>query len=215
MPTLSELIKAGFVAYDGLSQAGYPSQNHERFKGFEVKASKTPLLIKSAGHSNYNQPIDRSSGRLSGYGRGWGQADANTQAQVMNLIVESSKDLTLEDQAILLAIARIESGFNPDAAATTTSASGVFQLIRKTATNLGLSQKEIFDAQKNITAAVDLFSENVQIVNRRYPKLSGHERAVMLYALHHDGPGLNYGGEKIARKELVPYLKQYRATLEQ
>ena len=157
-------------------------------------------------------PIDYSPERagLAGNSRRWGDAPVGVQTAVIEAILEESSDLTPDDQATLLAIARLESGFNPDAAAGTTTASGVFQIIKKTGLTLGLPFEDRFDAYKNIEAGVALFKENIALLDRRYPGLTGDQRAVMLYALHHDGPSLKYGGEAIAVSKLVPYLENYR-----
>jgi hypothetical protein len=177
----------------------------------ETNVSKK-VLKKTVPYSNYDRPIEERAERAErGYSRNWGDASSATQTSVMQTILTSSKDLSKEDQAILLGIARIESGFNPDAAATTTSASGVFQIIRSTGENLGISQKNIFSMKDNIKSGVKLFKENIRLVDKKYPQLTGNERAVMLYALHHDGPSLKYGGAGIAREKLSPYLDRFRA----
>ena len=211
MAALAELINIGYKAYQTFNTVSSASS----FNGLEVKGSPTISKVKadiasSSLHSNFDLPINQTQGRLAGFGRGWGQASTESQHQVMDLIIQNSSLLSAEDQAILLGIARLESGFNPDAAALETTASGVFQLVKNTAKSLGLSQDKVFDAKENILAGVELFEENRALVNRRFPKLSGNERAVMLYAFHHDGPSLSYGGASIARKQLLPFLDDFR-----
>lgn len=209
MAALTELLSLGYNIYQGLNHQAY-STGAIGFSGREVRSAISDNKRKVLSGSNYYRPIDTSPGRLSGFGRGWGQANLNTQHKVMNLIVQNSLNLRSEDQAILLAIARIESGFNPDAAATTTSASGVFQIVKTTANNLGLSQEKVFDAKSNILAGIELYQENAALLNKRFPTLQGNERAVMLYAFHHDGPTLNYGGAEIARRQMLPFLDGFR-----
>lgn len=206
MNVLSTLLGTGIQAYQA-----YKNQQ-SRFSGLEVDPIRKLKKPTVAPWSNYTKPLNNTDDRLSGWGRGWGQASTSTQHQVMDLIVKRSSHLSPEDQAILLATARIESGFNPDAAATSTSASGVFQIVKDTASNLGLTQTDVFDAEANIEAGIKLFEENSAQVRKRFPKLSGDERAVMLYAFHHDGPSLAYGGVAIARKDLVPYLDDFRGV---
>ena len=178
------------------------------FNGLEAKAValRNPSPVS---YSRFNEPINKAQNELAGFGRGAGQASSATQKEVMSKIVSYADHLSEQDQALLLSIAKIESGFNPDAAATSTSASGVFQLVRKTAESLGVAKNDVFDADANIKAGIKLFEENINLVNRKYPKLSGNERAVMLYALHHDGPSLAYGGEKIAREKILPELPKF------
>lgn len=47
--------------------------------------------------------------------------------------------MTLDQEAMVLAIAYVESGFNPDAAAGITGAKGLGQFIRKTGASCGLT----------------------------------------------------------------------------
>jgi len=84
--------------------------------------------------SHYNDPIDRSPGRFAGNSHIHGDASAETQAAVMDALVEAFQRAGLDDKdtAYVLATARFESGFNPDAAAGTTSAYGVGKLVRRT-----------------------------------------------------------------------------------
>ena len=168
------------------------------------------VLQQTVPYSNYNQSIPRDTARLGGYSRNWGDASTATQTTVMKKIVDASIDLQPEDRAILLGIARLESGFNPDAAATATSASGVFQFIKSTGYALGLTKETVFDADANIQAGIRLYRSNLKTVQNKYPNLSPNERAVKLYALHHDGPSLKSGGAEIAREKLLPYLEKFR-----
>ena len=144
-----------------------------------------------------------------GLSRRWGDAPKEVKETVRSIILKESKQLSTEDQALLLAIAHLESGFNPSAKAPTTSAAGVFQIVKKTGLALGLLPEERYDATLNIRAGIELFRENAARVKRRGKDLTREERAVAIYALHHDGPSLVYGGEKIARERLLPLFKSY------
>ena len=148
-----------------------------------------------------NQPSDK-----------WGDAPEEIKSKVRDLILSNSKDLPKEDRTILLAIAKLESGFNPNAQAKTTTAAGVFQIIKSVGNNLGLPQEDRYDARKNIIAGIRLYKENLQILKKRFPNAKGNERAILLYALHHDGPSLKYGGAEIARRVLIPYLREFRKS---
>jgi putative chitinase len=183
-------------------------------EGLIQKPYKTTETKKYVSYSGLKDPLDTTPGRISGYSRNWGHASFATQSQVIEKILHYSKDLTKEDQAILLGIARIESGFNPDAATPSTSASGVFQIVDSTRENLRVAKKNKFDADENIKGGIKLYKENLARVNRDYPHLTGDERAKMLYALHHDGPSLKHGGAKIAEEQLIPYLAKFRQFTE-
>lgn len=179
-----------------------------------VEAPLKMRQFKAEPWSLYYSPIDHSEGRLSGYGRMAGQASNEVQESVIQSILDASSALSAQDQAILLGIARIESGYNPDASAPSTSAAGVFQFVKRTGAAFGLSSpSDFFDAEKNIEAGIKLYIENSAILDARYPGLKGDERAAMLYALHHDGPSLAYGGYDIAVKRLIPILESCKGVV--
>lgn len=140
----------------------------------------------------------------------WGAAPRAEQYKTMQLILSATKDLSIQERALLLCIARVESGFNPKAKNPSSSASGVFQIINATAAALGLKLEERFDAKANIAAMLKLFEEYQTRIKTKYPNASEDEWVLLTYALHHDGPSLKYGGYELA-KELV--LPLYRKTL--
>lgn len=101
--------------------------------------------------------------------------------------------LPLEDQAVLLAIADIESGFNPMAKASTTTACGLFQFVKRTGESFDLSQSECMDPWLNAQAQIDHYSKNYERrVRQHVAELQGAERVFrtfeLSYYLHHDGP---------------------------
>ncbi|MBN8549971.1 MAG: transglycosylase SLT domain-containing protein [Deltaproteobacteria bacterium] len=101
--------------------------------------------------------------------------------------------LPLEDQAVLLAIADIESGFNPMARAPTTSACGLFQFVKRTGESFSLSASDCMNPWLNAKSAVEHYSYNYERrVRRQVEDLSGAERVFrtfeLSYYLHHDGP---------------------------
>lgn len=159
--------------------------------------------------SLYNSPLLDCPERLGGYNRNWGGADSGTQARVMELILEKSAGLELADRAALLAIARLESGFNPDAASIYSSAAGVFQIISRTWRGLGMAGEDPFSAAQNIEAGIKLFRENIAVLAARYPGISGDDRVAALYALHHDGSSINGPGWALAWERVLPFMKQF------
>lgn len=120
------------------------------------------LSSQIESYSHYNDPIDTSTGRLAGNSRIWGDASASVQKQVIDTIVNvaTQHGLSAHDTAYVLAIARIESGFNPDAAAGPTSASGLGQFINKTGSAYGLNDSNRFDTTANANALIEHFLEN-------------------------------------------------------
>ncbi|MEG2049135.1 MAG: lytic transglycosylase domain-containing protein, partial [Comamonas sp.] len=103
-------------------------------KGAEYKDKQ----VKS--YSHYKEPVDHSPGRLAGHSRVWGDAPLAVQKQVIDKLIAAAKGagMNVRRTALLLATAKIESGFNPDAAAGTTSASSLGQFVNKTGKFYGL-----------------------------------------------------------------------------
>lgn len=101
--------------------------------------------------------------------------------------------LSIEDQAVLLAIADIESGFNPMARASTTTACGIFQFVKRTGESFSLSANECMDPWLNAKSGVEHYLYNHgRRVQRFVEDLSGSEKVFrtfeLSYYLHHDGP---------------------------
>lgn len=102
-------------------------------------------------------------------------------------------NLPIEDQAVLLATAEIESGFNPMARAATTTACGVFQFVQRTGQLFELSPGECMNPWLNARSGIAHYLSNYeQSVRKSVTGLSGAERVFrtfeLSYYLHHDGP---------------------------
>jgi hypothetical protein len=162
----------------------------------------TPSKVESWSH--YNDPIPKD-GQPHGNSRRHGDASLEVQAQVIDTIVAEChrRGFTREDTAHVLAIARIESGFNPDAAAGESSASGIGQFIDKTGAGYGLKNPNRFDLADNVRALVDHFEDNK---NLAYSK---GKDASYVYKYHHDGPVNNSGGLALAKADVLPHARSY------
>ena len=119
---------------------------------------------------------------------GWMQRESVTA--ILHFAREAG--LSIEEQAVLLATAEVESGFNPMARAATTSACGLFQFVKRTGTVFGLPPSECMDPWRNAEAGVAHYVSNYQ--KRLKDKIDGetaHERLFQMYSesyyLHHDG----------------------------
>jgi putative chitinase len=159
-------------------------------------------------YSHYREPIDTTPGRIAGNSRVWGDASPEVQSRVIDELIDAAQraGLSRRETAHVLAIARQESGFNPDAAAGTTSASGVGQFVDRT--GAGLTRHPInatnrFDARAGSDALVEHFIENRDLARRRG---QGEE---YIYKYHHDGPSRDYGGLGLSNREIIPRLDQY------
>lgn len=161
--------------------------------------------------SHYDNPIDRSAGRAAGNSRIWGDAPPATQAAAIDALVRASRAAHLDNHqtALVLAIARTESGFNPDAAAGTTSASGLGQFVDRTGTAYGLGNANRWNVDAQATALVHHFLDNQRLAQAR------HQGDEYIYKYHHDGPSADYGGLAISRREVMPRAAAYEALLNQ
>jgi putative chitinase len=159
-------------------------------------------------YSHYNQPLE--SGGIRGNSRLWGDASFETQNAAINQILEVGKKskLTNRELAFALSVARVESGFNPDAAAGTTSASGIGQLIDSTAERLGVKSEKRFDLKENVQGFIKLLRNTLETSKRDIPKGSELQIFQRAYALYHDGPSLSYGGSEIAKQKVLPNLER-------
>ena len=156
-------------------------------------------------YSHYREPIDQSDGRLHGESRRWGDASPEVQSRVIDTLIQSSREagLSPRDTAHVLAIARVESGFNPDAAAGTTSASGLGQFVDGTGNAYALNNRNRFDVEAQSDALVQHFIDNRQLAQRRG---QGEE---YIYKYHHDGPTRDYGGLGLSESKVMPRLAEY------
>ncbi|WP_371369519.1 transglycosylase SLT domain-containing protein [Pseudomonas sp. QL9] len=160
-------------------------------------------------YSHYRHPIDISNERVSGNSRVHGDISEDGQRAVIDIIADLviEQNLSKSDLAMILAITHVESGFNPDAAAGTTSAAGLGQFVDGTAKAYGIfTNEQRFDAEIGAHALIQHYLENKKSSEARY---SGREMYTMIYALHHDGPSLAYGGKEISEREVMPKFDIY------
>ena len=105
--------------------------------------------------------------------------------------------------AIALATARHESGFNPDASAKSSSATGIGQFINDTGTAYGIKDANRWDMDTQVDALVNHVYDNAQLARK---KGYGDE---YIYALHHDGPSLDRTGLSKSKELVMPYVSGY------
>ena len=171
--------------------------------------------ISPAPNSYFKEPILGPENAPRGRSRRWGDASADVQRlAIESLCLESRKaGLNALETAFVLAAARLESGFNPDAAAGASSASGLGQFIDATGRAYGLNSKNRFNLQDQARALVEHTKDNIRYLGRYIDVSSVKERFAYLYALHHDGPSLNHGGLEIAEKKLLPWVERFYTWL--
>jgi murein DD-endopeptidase MepM/ murein hydrolase activator NlpD len=173
--------------------------------------------------------IDKPAGALAGLSRIHGDVDPKVQDRIIDLLIEISAryKLPFRDIAHLLLICKIESGFNPDAAAGTTSAAGLGQYTKATVEEaaksniskkrlgftLDLSDDYVLDAERGAYGVVLSY----MIAKERSIKYFGKDYEKNLYLFHHEGWYFNPTDahmKKAATKEvlgivdskILPYL---------
>ena len=173
--------------------------------------------IKS--HSHYREEISSDINQMCGRSRIWGDASLETQATVVSQMIDHLEQEGFSKSEICYAIAlcRVESGFNPDAAAGTTSASGIGQFIDSTRAELcsraGIQNTNPFCMTVNLHCLSESLKESFRFARARVK--AGDDEALyrMAYAYHHDGPTLQYGGARIADRDVLPRMAIIRTAL--
>ena len=178
--------------------------------------------------------IDKPIGSLAGNSRVVGDVSLEVQTRIIEKIIEVGVryQLAYRDIAMLLLIAKVESGLNPDAAAGTTSAAGISQYVNGLANDvakgkdanriLGFSldlilPKDRFDAEKGIFG---LFV-SYMVCKEKAAKFDASKASEYAYIFHHDGWFSNLhkkGPEtrdsyKIYLNKIKPLLPKVEAAL--
>lgn len=183
---------------------GAPEPEYDSLKLTEELYGKKGVQAgKAVAQSYFDTPI--ISGELRGNSRKAGDVSPEVQQEVVNRIVEYGSRLEMTDYQIAyaLATARFESGFNPDAAAKTTSARGIGQFVDKTGSAYGITKENQWDVDIQIQALLEHTRDNFRMAEK---KGYGNE---YVYAIHHDGPALDKGGLALSKKNVMPYVPKY------
>ena len=174
----------------------------------ELYGKKGVQLGEPISRSYFNKPIPE--GELRGKSRKSGDIDVESQQEIISRMVEYGRRMELSDREIAIALAtvRYESGFNPDAAAKSSSAVGLGQFVNQTWKNVtGGTNRNSIDDQ--IQALFDLQVENTGIAER---KGYGEE---YIYAMHHDGPSLQLDGLSKSKKHVMPFVPKYEKMIKE
>lgn len=100
------------------------------------------------------------------------------------------------DWRLLAAVAFNESGFDPDEVSWA-GASGIMQLMPRTAANFGLNRSNILDPEKNIEAGV----QYIKSLNLAFRKIADREERIkFILASYNSGPAHIFDAMKLAEK---------------
>ena len=174
----------------------------------ELYGKKGVQLGEPVSRSYFNKPIPE--GELRGKSRKSGDIDIESQQEIISRMVEYGRRMELSDREIAIALAtvRYESGFNPDAAAKSSSAVGLGQFVNQTWKDVtGGTDRNSIDDQ--IQALFDLQIENTGIAEK---KGYGEE---YIYAMHHDGPSLQLNGLSKSKKHVMPFVPKYEKMIKE
>jgi len=181
------------------------------FSRFYARKGQPPVNV--APESHFNDPIEHYDGRAAGDSRLWGDAPEDVQEHAIEAVVAASAlfGLPQRETAHVLAIARVASGLNPDAADPESSRAGLAQFDDATAERHGLTGEARFDLEANAEALVRAFIEAKKLSQRRGG--GGRELETLIYKTIHDGPEGDHGGLEISRREVMPLVDQFHSTL--
>lgn len=177
-------------------------------------AVRPTRLVKQ---SYFAQPIMENDLGINGRSRSWGDIEQQKQAQIIStLVYEGARaGLTREETAFLLAVTRVESGFNPDAASSLSSASGLGQFIDATGSAYGLSERNRFHILPGARALIQHLRGIVAKVRNLRSAKSFENIVPLAYGYHHDGPALQSGGVALGKERVLPWYRKYQYWLEQ
>lgn len=184
------------------------------FEVLDIFASRTPGYSQAQIHppSHYYEPIYHPPGEPSGLSRRAGDASKEVQLQAMEAIITHGKifGMTDDEIALTLAIARHESGFNPDAGSNW-SATGLGQFIDRTGRIYGLHRGNRWNLDAQAKALILHTRDNLSTARRR--GFSEQQVQRYTYKYHHDGPDNAGEGLAIADQFVIPKIQIYKEYL--
>ena len=186
------------------------NEDYDPFKLTEELYGKKGVQEGEPAEQSYFN-VDIIEDGIRGNSRKAGDASLEVQQTVVNKIIEVGGQMGMTDYEIAytLAIARYESGFNPDAAAKSSSASGVGQFINDTGSKYGITNENRWDVDIQVQALVDHTIDNFELAKK---KGYGNE---YVYALHHDGISLAKNGLSKGKEHVMPFVPKYLKAIEQ
>lgn len=181
--------------------------------------------------------VEKQANEIAGNSRIFGDVSPENQVLVIDLLVEicTRYKLSYREIAYVLLMVRVESGFNPDAAAGTTSAAGLAQYTKATVGEarkaiyskhylgfeLDLSEMLVFDAQRGAYGALLSYF----ICKDRVAEFFPHDLEANIYLFHHEGWYFNPTGKednanvievrKIIKNEILAKLPEVERLLKQ
>ncbi|MFA5169938.1 MAG: LysM peptidoglycan-binding domain-containing protein [Sulfuriferula sp.] len=202
-------------------------------KGSAYKAEQ----IKTYSWLKIKPEVDTTVGRIAGRSRIHGDIEPLMQDRVIDLLIEIATryKMSYRDVAHILLFAKIESGFNPDAAAGTTSAAGLGQYTEKTVKEaakpeisksrlgfeLDLSKEYVLDAERGAFGVLLSYMMCKEAATRCFSPDAIEKNT---YLFHHEGwyfnPSNVSNPERVAdvhaiiTKKILPHLSPVEKLLQ-
>ena len=196
-----------------------------------------PNQIISKSWLNIKPEVDKTPGRIAGRSRIHGDIEPLMQDRVIDLLIEIATryKMSYRDIAHILLFAKVESGFNPDAAAGTTSAAGLGQYTRATVIEvakpsvskshlgfiLNLSDEYVLDAERGAFGVLLSYIKCKEAA-ALYFSPDGIEENTYLF--HHEGWNFNPNSASnparvadvhaIIAKKILPHLSPVEKLLQ-
>ena len=183
----------------------------------ENSASITPKQSQIKSYSLYNKPIAEEGHPIMGNSRKWGDASGEVKKESMMALLDESmkRGLSKSQASFVLATSYVESGFNPDAAASSTSAGGLGQFVKKTAKACGLDGMQVFDVGEASSATVRYVKNIFDKVSKKEPEISEAELFVDTYSHYHDGGKINPDTEEnLSRGKVLPLVGEFESWID-
>jgi len=164
-------------------------------------------------HSHYLEPIINDL--ESGNSRKWADASNEVKLKSINKIVGISiqNNYSIDETAFALSVSYIESGFNPDASAASSSASGLGQFIDKTGASLGLDNLNRFSINANAKALVIHLKNLLERNSKHFKETAKNDLFTQTYANYHDGSRITEKTKIFSSKNIPPLVNKFKQFL--
>ena len=167
-----------------------------------LRTSKGKAYSSAADHSLLFTPLDTSR-KIRGNSRVHGDVSEENRKLIIDKIISvgARYHLNYKDIAYALLMCKVESGFNPDAAAGTSSAGGLAQNLQTTVdlvkTNsknflgfeINIKGTKVFDVDTGVYCVILDYMFNKSLADKWGFKPNDSKYWQLIYMLHHDGPG--------------------------
>ena len=200
-------------------------------------AAYRPDQIKDRSWIARKPTIDKTAGRIGGLSRIYGDIEPQMQDRVIDLLIEVATryKMSYRDIAHILLFAKVESGFNPDAAAGTTSAAGLGQYTIDTVKEvakpsvsklrlgfiLDLKDEYVLDAERGAFGVLLSYMMCKEAATRYFSPDAVEEST---YLFHHEGWNFNPKNASnparvadvhaIIAKKILPHLSPVEKLLQ-